>query len=178
MRRLWPQPQSTACMAPPSWPRSQLRRSRPSFFMWPIIGSMALRRRMSRFRKMVFVFRVILCCTHAEHRQMSLSPRCSATPAGGNNQGVRYRVPVSPQMERCPPISGTFRGESSYAECLSRQVSLVINGRELSRPSSDGPGEIHCWSDGLGLLLVSLTHFNFIGFQINSSRATVSTKIH
>jgi len=46
--RLWPAPHSTACIASPKVPLSQLRRSSPSFFMCPIIGSMALRRLSKR----------------------------------------------------------------------------------------------------------------------------------
>ena len=44
MRKLWPAPQSTAWRASPRLPWSQFRRSSPSFFMCPIIGSMPLPR--------------------------------------------------------------------------------------------------------------------------------------
>ena len=47
MRMLWPQPQSTAKRASPSVPFKGHRVRRPSFFMCPIIGSIALRRRRS-----------------------------------------------------------------------------------------------------------------------------------
>jgi hypothetical protein len=42
------QPQSKAWKVSPSVPFNQFLRSRPSFFMCPIAGSMALCRRMSR----------------------------------------------------------------------------------------------------------------------------------
>ena len=43
VRMLRPQAQSTAKMASPAAPLSGHRARRPSFFMWPISGSMALR---------------------------------------------------------------------------------------------------------------------------------------
>ena len=42
---LWPPPQRTAKRASPVVPFSGHRVRQPSFFMWPVIGSMALRRR-------------------------------------------------------------------------------------------------------------------------------------
>ena len=48
-RILWPAPQSTACNASPSAPFNGFRSSRPSVFMCPIVGSMALRRLIMAF---------------------------------------------------------------------------------------------------------------------------------
>ena len=48
-RMLCPQPQRTAKTASPMVPLSGHRARRPSVFMWPISGSIALRHRSSRF---------------------------------------------------------------------------------------------------------------------------------
>src|SRR3712207_2325035 len=47
-RRLWPAAARMTLAASPSVPSRKLRPSRPSLFMWPMTGSMALRRRRSR----------------------------------------------------------------------------------------------------------------------------------
>ena len=47
-RMLWPAPTRMALIALPLAPARRLRSRSPSLFVWPIIGSMALRRRSSR----------------------------------------------------------------------------------------------------------------------------------